>query len=139
MKKLKGRFLSLMMSLVLVFNMICPIFASTENQTNQKLGYIEGKTPQGYVTLSVEKFTLGLGYIQEPIIVPYYEGDNGAKVMDRVVGSGNYQATGDLESTFYISSIKDNDYRTENIPTYILEKLSSDPTGRKKRRLVICI
>ncbi|MCR1821939.1 Ig-like domain-containing protein [Terrisporobacter muris] len=132
MKKLKGRFLSLMMSLVLVFNMICPIFASTENQTNQKLGYIEGKTPQGYVTLSVEKFTLGLGYIQEPIIVPYYEGDNGAKVMDRVIGSGNYQATGDLESTFYISSIKDNDYRTENIPTYILEKLSSDPTGRKK-------
>lgn len=132
MKKLKGKFLSLLMSLILVFNVLCPVFASAENKTNQKLGYIEGKTPQGYITLSIEKFTLGLGYIQEPIIVPYYEGDNGAKVVDRVLGSENYQATGDIESTFYISGVKDNDYRIENIPTYILEKLSNDPTSRKK-------
>ncbi|UEL46676.1 Ig-like domain-containing protein [Terrisporobacter hibernicus] len=132
MKKLKGKFLSLVMSLVLVFNVLCPVFASGENQTNKKLGYLEGKTPQGYITLSIEKFTLGLGYIQEPVIVPYYEGDNGAKVVDRVLGSENYKATGDIENTFYISGVKDDDYRTENIPTYILERLSSDPTSRKK-------
>ena len=72
-------------------------------------------------------------YLQELRIKhsSYYEGDNGAKVVDRVLGSENYEATGDIENTFYNSGVKDNDYRTQNIPTYILEKLSSDPTSRK--------
>ncbi len=29
------------------------------------------ESPQGYIVLSVEKFTLGLGYIREPELVPF--------------------------------------------------------------------
>lgn len=45
--------------------------------------------PIGYVTVSVEKFTLGQGFILEPVKVPYFEGETGADITDRALGSEN--------------------------------------------------
>ena len=81
---------------------------------------------QGYVTISVEKFTLGQGYYREPRKVPFYEGDNGADILTRLIGEGNYQNTGSIKNSFYLASIKDNDSREANIPKYIRDHVEGD-------------
>lgn len=81
--------------------------------------------PKGYVTISIEKFTLGLGYVEEPIKVPFYEGENVAKLITDIIGDGNYSNTGSLESGFYLSSLKDNDSREPKVPQYILDECGS--------------
>ncbi|MCM3629921.1 DUF4430 domain-containing protein [Paenibacillus glycanilyticus] len=75
--------------------------------------------PAGYVTLDVEKFTLGQGYIKEPVKVPFYEGDNGAALISRFLGEGNYKHTGTNDRAFYLSYVKDNDPSPVMLPTYI--------------------
>lgn len=52
--------------------------------------------PDGYVVMSVEKLTLGQGFIMEPQRVPYYAGENLAQVLDRALtGLGRtYENTG---------------------------------------------
>ncbi len=82
-------------------------------------------TPKGYVTIAIEKFTLGLGYVIEPVKVPFYEGDNIAKLTTDLIGEGNYENTGSIESGFYLSSVKDNDMREPKVPQYILDESGS--------------
>ena len=101
-------------------------------------------TPKGYVTISIEKFTLGKGYIVEPIKVPFYEEDNGANVLTNVLAEygKEYKYTGKIsdtsgqvESTFYLSHINDDDYTDAKISQYILNKIKKDGvevTGRKE-------
>ena len=104
--------------------------------------YANQKEPIGHVTVSMEKFTLGLGYIIEPVIVPIYEGDTGAKVitrlMDEKLGPGSYTNTGSVDDdsgvvgqTFYLASVRDNDDREANIPQYILDECD-EPYGRDR-------
>ncbi|WP_313637039.1 DUF4430 domain-containing protein, partial [Paenibacillus sp.] len=81
---------------------------------------------KGYVTISVEKFTLGQGYIKEPIKVPFYEGDNGASLITRALGEGNYRNYGSIDSGFYLSEVKDSGRSEVNIPQYILDMISAD-------------
>ena len=101
-------------------------------------------TPKGYVTISIEKFTLGQGYIVEPIKVPFYEEDNGANVLTNVLNEygQDYKYTGKINdtsgqvgSTFYLSHINDDDYTEAKIPQYISNKVKKDGveiTGRKE-------
>ena len=77
---------------------------------------------KGYVTISVEKFTLGQGYYKEPVKVPFYDGDNGASILTRLVGEGNYKSTGRIGSGFYLSKIKDADTSNVNVPQYIVDQ-----------------
>ncbi|MEK5413993.1 S-layer homology domain-containing protein [Paenibacillus sp. FSL L8-0708] len=83
-------------------------------------------TLKGYVSVSVEKFTLGQGYINEPIKVPIYEGDNGASLITRALGDGNYRYLGNIDSGFYLSEVKDSGRSEVNIPQYILDMISAD-------------
>lgn len=83
-------------------------------------------TPAGYVTLDVEKFTLGQGYIKEPVKVPFYEGDNGAAVFSRLLGEGNYQHSGTVDSSFYLTFVKDHDTSPVQIPSYITAMMEAD-------------
>ncbi|MEK3968486.1 S-layer homology domain-containing protein [Paenibacillus sp. FSL H7-0323] len=83
-------------------------------------------TLKGYVSVSVEKFTLGQGYIKEPIKVPIYEGDNGASLITRALGDGNYRYLGNIDSGFYLSEVKDSGRSEVNIPQYILDMISAD-------------
>jgi len=95
------------------------------------LGSEETNAPKGYVTISVEKLTLGQGYIKEPVKVPFYEGDKVAHLITRLLGSGNYTNTGTVDDTsgsvetgFYLASVRDgfNGSEETNIPQYILDK-----------------
>jgi putative cell wall-binding protein len=78
------------------------------------------------IYLSVEKFTLGQGYVREPIAVEVEPGENAANLVDKVLGQDNYKNTGDLALQFYLSSIKDDDPGTLNVPQYLLDALKAD-------------
>ena len=88
--------------------------------------------PIGYVTVSVEKFTLGQGFILEPVKVPYFEGETGADITDRALGSENINMGSGTGS--YISSIADDGFGTENIPQFIIDAVISKGHG-----LTICV
>lgn len=65
-------------------------------------------TPQqaGTITVAIEKFTIGQGYYLEPEEIPFYVGDTGASIVDRLLGgSSGYKGTYDEEKGFYLSSI----------------------------------
>lgn len=74
----------------------------------------------GHVTVSVEKFTLGRGYLVEPTVVPFEEGDTVADVTVALLGNDNYRNKG-TGNSFYLSHIKDSDATSPNIPQYILK------------------
>ncbi len=76
----------------------------------------QGITPSGYVTIDVEKFTLGQGYLKEPTAVPFYEGDSVGSVLLRWLGESNYQG-----SAYYISAIRDSGTGAVEIPKYITD------------------
>lgn len=42
--------------------------------SNDSATIFNNTEPKGYVTVSVEKFTLGQGYIKEPVRVPFMKG-----------------------------------------------------------------
>ncbi|WP_277668799.1 DUF4430 domain-containing protein [Caproiciproducens galactitolivorans] len=79
-----------------------------------------GPVPEGHIIIDVEKFTLGQGYLVEPAVVPFYNGDNGAAILTRLLGEGNYRHTGEIESGFYLSKIKDGPHPL-HIPKYITD------------------
>lgn len=91
----------------------------------------EAKEPKGTIVMSIEKFTLGQGYLMEPQYVPFYEGDTMASVtlreLTRIGCSYNYD--GRMTQGFYISEISDPDRGETKIPQYILDALEQ---GRMK-------
>lgn len=133
MNRVLKRFISVLTALILTIS-ACFVKVPT--------AYADKKKPVGQVTVSMEKFTLGLGYIIEPVLVPIYEGDTGAtiitRMMDKNLGKGSYEYTGSIgdESgvvgqSFYLASVKDKDHRDAKIPKYILKE-SDEPDGRNR-------
>ena len=131
MKSVLKRFISVFTALILTTS---AFFVKVPNV------YADEKKPIGHVTVSMEKFTLGLGYIIEPVLVPIYEGDTGSKVitklLDEKLGKGSYENTGSVDDdsgiigqSFYLASVKDNDHREAKIPEYILKECD-EPYGR---------
>ena len=86
----------------------------------------------GSFTFSLEAFTVGLGYIIEPIQVDLIKGKNAAQHLDSVINEYgfNYDYTGSLESGFYLSSILNGSnyvYKNEPfIPDVLNEKLEGN-------------
>ncbi|MFF2482405.1 S-layer homology domain-containing protein [Paenibacillus sp. NPDC058071] len=78
---------------------------------------------KGYVTVAVEKFTLGQGYVVEPVRVPIHEGDNAAAVISELLGEDNYDHSGTVDSGFYLSSVYDPGAGEAKFPAYILQAL----------------
>ncbi|MFF2878053.1 DUF4430 domain-containing protein, partial [Gottfriedia sp. NPDC057991] len=107
MKKIVG----LLLAIFLVFSITIPT----------KSVSVHADSPIGYVTMSVEANTLGAGLIRQPVKVPFYEGENYAKVIDRFLnGTSNYDRYGSLNSGFYLSKVKlENGNIDVNIPTVI--------------------
>lgn len=80
--------------------------------------------PVDSVVVSVEKFTLGQGYIVEPTVVELEEGDTAADVLLRLLEEEGIEYNASYSSgTFYLSGIKDNDNGVAVIPRYILDEL----------------
>lgn len=88
--------------------------------------------PDGYVVMSVEKLTLGQGFIMEPQRVPYYKGENLAKVLDRALtGLGRkYENTRSLTDGFYLAAVEDPNRPAigTTIPSYILDMWAAAKT-----------
>lgn len=84
----------------------------------------EKELPAGYVTVSVEKFTLGQGFILEPVKVPFFEGETGSDITDRAIGKENVNMGNGTGS--YISSIADDGFGKENIPQFIIDAVISN-------------
>ena len=78
-----------------------------------------------YVTLCVEAFTVGGGYIIDPVKAEYYEGENVAYILDRVLTENelSYINTGSLDSGYYLSQINNLHDFTFTLPDVIRENL----------------
>lgn len=81
-------------------------------------------TGKKYVTVCIEKKTLGQGFLIEPTQVEIYEDDTAASVLVRLLEDEGYEyrCTGSVEGgDFYLQSIKDADNGTLDIPSFITE------------------
>ena len=75
----------------------------------------------GTVTFSIERFTIGQGYLIEPCQVDIYDTDNIASVVDRVLtqeGYG-YENKGKIQDGFYLEQIYNGDTGKVRIPSII--------------------
>lgn len=118
MKKL----LSLFLALALVISTVATFSAEEE------------KAFDGYIYMTVERNTLGQGFIQEPIKVGYYEGDSLADITERMLGDRS-TFTGDI-SNYYLEGIKDGgepeNWTSDEIPSDIKKALGENVNGRTK-------
>ena len=62
----------------------------------------------GQAVVSIEAFSIGGGYVVEPLSVDIYEGENAAQLLDRVLSTHGLSKdqTGTLTSGFYLAGIK---------------------------------
>jgi hypothetical protein len=110
------------LSLMLVFFMF---WGCTASALSGPVNKSKGAVPTGHVTVAMEKFTLGLGYVIEPIQVPIYDGTRVSEIITDLLGEGNYTNTGKIDSGFYLASVRDNDTREAKVPQYILDQCGS--------------
>ena len=115
-KRIGALLLALLLTVSAVCGMAAPAYADAE--------------PAGYVVMSVEKLTLGQGFIAEPQKVAFYKGETLAQVLDRLLTAENreYLHTGALTSGFYLSDIQDADRGIVTIPNYIYAMLPAEKT-----------
>jgi hypothetical protein len=79
----------------------------------------------GTATISIEKFTLGQGYIVEPTQVTFNKGDTAADVTKELLGASGYQSNTNSQYGFYLSDIYDPDRGDLDIPAFITDALSA--------------
>lgn len=119
MKKL----LSLFLALALVISTVATFSAEEE------------KAFDGYIYMTVERNTLGQGFVQEPIKVGYYEGDSLADITERMLGDRS-TFTGDI-SNYYLEGIKDGgepeNWSKDDIPSDIKNALGEGVEGRTEK------
>lgn len=74
----------------------------------------------GTVTVSIEKFTIGQGYLIEPMQVVLHEGDTCANLVKDILKKNNYEIEASTTSNgWYLSGIKNADNGTTKIPDVI--------------------
>lgn len=75
---------------------------------------------EGKVVLSVEKFTIGQGFVVEPVEVSFKGETTIADIFTEVMNEKKIEfVNGSTNGTFYLSSIKNADNGTVNIPSAI--------------------
>lgn len=99
-------------------------------KAEEDLKKLEEEAGKGHVVVSVERFTIGQGYIHEPVIVPFEKGDNAVSILKKVIGAENW--VGEDGSAAYLEAIKGADLGSDHVkvPDYISEKLGG-PTTEK--------
>lgn len=83
------------------------------------------------VVLAIEKFTLGQGYVVEPMLVEMTENETVAEAVVDTLGEDNIKYTGSVDNGFYLSSLYDGDDSEANVPQFILDQCGS-VEGRSK-------
>lgn len=103
-------------------------------------GIVGAAQPAGYIILSIEKLTLGQGFIFEPQRVPYYDGETMAQVLDRVLTEQGreYHSTGSLTDGFYLAELEDPDRPgiANTVPAYIYDMWSALKAGNPSLRSI---
>ena len=81
----------------------------------------EDTAAKGQIVMSVEKATIGQGYIMEPQYVDFYEGDTLATITLRQLTriGRHYNYDGRIQSGFYLSEISDPGRDPIQVPEYI--------------------
>lgn len=88
-------------------------------------------THKDTVVMTMEKFTLGQGYVIEPMLVEVEEGDTAADVFMRAAKEKGMEYRCSYSSgTFYLGAVKDNDTGEAVIPQYILDAAGGEVSGR---------
>jgi len=108
-----NNFLKRCMSIVLLLCVILTPMSTASAAT---------KPQKQYVTIDVERFTIGQGYFIEPVKIPYEQGDTAAKITIRLFERYGVQFKGsgtDGSSNFYLAAIKGADTGKVDIPEYI--------------------
>lgn len=85
---------------------------------------VKAQAQDQYVTVCIERFTLGQGYFVEPTLVKIEEGDTAADALLDLFAMNNiqYKSSGTVaDQTFYLSAIKGADTGKLNIPSFITE------------------
>ncbi|MDD7555642.1 DUF4430 domain-containing protein [Ruminococcus sp.] len=95
--------------------------------------YAEETAPQGYVTIAVEKFTTGEGYILEPVAVPFFAGDTGAELTERALGAEQINEGAGMGT--YIASIADPEGGTGTVPEVIRNAVAAAGGTLEMQRL----
>lgn len=111
-KKWKASLIS-WMAVVLLLCSIAPVALAQET--------VAGDTITVCVTM--EKFTLGQGYKIQPTLMRVPTGTKASALIAQMLGEGNYEITGTVDSGFYLSAIADNDLNI-NIPDYIMTAIN---------------
>ena len=102
----------LLTMLTFAFVIACTFFFQKDVKAAEKTGT---------VTFSIERFTIGQGYLIEPCQVDIYDTDNIASVVDRVLtqeGYG-YENKGKIQDGFYLEQIYYADTGRLKIPSII--------------------
>ncbi len=101
---------------------------------------LKAEDKKSYVAVAVEKFTIGQGYLVEPVLVEIQPGkDTTAEVIDALSKANGlrYDNTGSLESSFYLKWILDEKGSlTANFPEIIrkyAEEQGIEITNERKR------
>lgn len=81
------------------------------------------------VYMTVEKLTLGEGFILEPTAVTVKSDTTAAVLLDKLLGEENYKCSGSPEQGMYLISVKDSETEPQ-IPQYIAQKL--DKIGKRR-------
>ena len=98
-------------------------------KAEEELKKLEESQKVKTAVVSIERFTIGQGYYQEPIQVKLEEGETAASLLKKVIGTENYAGENDL-----LEGIKDADLGVNqvSIPSFISEKLEGPTTEEAK-------
>lgn len=85
----------------------------------------------GFVTVTFEASSIGWGYIVEPTLVPYVEGETVAQVSVRLLNSlGIEYLGGEPNDSFYLTGVacdKVEDGIEPDVPAYLMEQIEAYP------------
>ena len=95
-----------------------------------ELKKLEEEANTGYVIISVERFTIGQGFIHEPVKVPFEKGDNAATLLKKVIGAENF-----VGEDSYLRAIEGADLGVDKVvvPDYIAEISNNQVTTETAR------
>lgn len=87
----------------------------------EELKKLENTTVVGHVVVSVERFTIGQGYIHEPVVVPFVTNDNAVSILKKVIGEENW--VGNDGDSAYLEAIVGGDLGSDKVkvPDYIAQ------------------
>jgi len=87
----------------------------------EELKNLENTTVVGHVVVSVERFTIGQGYIHEPVVVPFVTNDNAVSILKKVIGEENW--VGNDGDSAYLEAIAGGDLGSDKVkvPDYIAQ------------------